>query len=58
MLLEAIRNTNRAYLFDNSGSKEIWVAESTDGKLLKLKTEHLPNWFKKSVWDKINLDKK
>ncbi len=55
LLLDAIRNTNRAYLFDNSGSKEIWVAEITDGKLLELKTNHLPNWFKSSVWDKINL---
>jgi predicted ABC-type ATPase len=53
LLLDAIRHTNRAYIFDNSESKEILVAEITDGKLLELKTNQLPLWFKKSVWDKL-----
>jgi predicted ABC-type ATPase len=53
LLLDAIRYTNRAYIFDNSSNKEIWVAEITDGKLLELKTNQLPHWFKKAVWDKI-----
>lgn len=53
LLLDAIRYTNRAYIFDNSSSEEILVAEITDGKLLELKTNQLPCWFQQSVWDKI-----
>lgn len=53
LLLDAIRYTNRAYIFDNSSDKEMWIAEITDGKALELKTNQLPQWFKQAVWDKI-----
>lgn len=57
LLFDAIRQTNRAYIFDNSGdSKEgeqTWLAEITDGKQLRLKTDRIPAWFKRSVLDKI-----
>jgi predicted ABC-type ATPase len=41
LLLAAIRQTNRAYLFDNSGENQAqtWVAEITDGRVLELKTD-------------------
>jgi predicted ABC-type ATPase len=58
LLLEAIRHTNRAYVFDNSGDnkdkKHTWLAEITDGVVLELKSEQIPAWFKRSVLDKIN----
>jgi predicted ABC-type ATPase len=58
LLMEAIRHTNRAYVFDNSGDnkdrKHTWLAEITDGKELEMKTDRMPSWFKRSVWDKIN----
>lgn len=51
LLIEAIRHTNRAYVFDNSKHQHIWLAEITDGKTLEMKTDLMPAWFKKSVWD-------
>jgi len=57
-LMDAIRLTNRAYIFDNSGDnadcKHTWLAEITDGKRLELKTERIPAWFKRTVLDKIS----
>ena len=59
LLLDAIRHTNRAYVFDNSRDnrdrKHTWLAEITDGKELEMKTDQVPAWFKRSVLDKINL---
>lgn len=52
LLREAIRYTNRAYIFDNSGQQQVFVAEITDGHSLELKTEKIPNWFKHMVLDK------
>jgi len=55
LLLDAVRHTNRAYLFDNSreGGARLWVAEVTDGRKLELKCDAMPRWFQKSVWEKI-----
>lgn len=57
LLVEAIRHTNRAYIFDNSGDssdrKHTWLAEITEGSKLELKTDKIPSWFKRSVLDKI-----
>lgn len=52
LLREAICYSNRAYIFDNSGQQQIFVAEITDGHTLELRSEKIPNWFKKSVLDK------
>ena len=58
LLMEAIRHTNRAYIFDNSTDNadgtHTWLAEVTDGKTLELKTERIPAWFKRAVMDKIS----
>ena len=56
LLLDAIRHTNRAYLFDNSrhGGTQLWVAEVTDGHDLELKCDPMPQWFQTAVWSKIN----
>jgi len=57
LLIDAIRLTNRAYVFDNSGDnanqKHTWLAEITDGRILKLQTNRIPAWFKRAVLDKI-----
>jgi len=52
LLREAIRYSNRAYIFDNSGKQQVFVAEITDGHTLELKSEKIPHWFKQSVLDK------
>jgi predicted ABC-type ATPase len=57
LLMEAIKHTNRAYIFDNSTDsadrKLAWVAEITEGQALELKTDRIPPWFKGAVMDKI-----
>ena len=57
LLMEAIKNTNRAYIFDNSTDHAdrtlAWVAEITDGRTLELKTDRIPPWFKRAVLDKL-----
>ena len=57
LLIEAVRHTNRAYIFDNSSNNadgtHTWLAEITDGQILELKTHQVPAWFKHAVLDKI-----
>ncbi len=53
LLIEAIRHTNRAYIFDNSLYRQVWLAEITDGKILELKLNQVPAWFKRFVLDKL-----
>lgn len=55
LLMEAIRHTNRAYVFDNSEHSQArtWLAEITDGLVLEMKTDKMPAWFKHAVLDKI-----
>lgn len=55
LLLPAIYQSNRAYLFDNSrhGGDHLWVAEITDGRDLETKCSPLPRWFQRAVWEKI-----
>ncbi len=60
LLMAAIRHTNRAYIFDNSGNnqKRTWLAEVTEGKMLEIKTDRIPAWFKRSVLEKAGADYK
>jgi len=57
LLMEAIRHTDRAYIFDNSSDnadrRHTWLAEITDGRTLELKADLIPAWFKRAVLDKI-----
>jgi len=55
LLLAAIRYSNRAYLFDNSGEGEerMWIAEVTEGVELEFKTVLIPNWFHRAVLEKV-----
>lgn len=53
LLAGAIRHTDRAYLFDNSGAELIWLAEVEGGTELKMKVEQMPAWFKKAAWDEM-----
>ena len=58
LLMDAIRHSNRAYVFDNSGDskdkEQTWLAEITDGCVLELKSDRIPAWFKRAVLDKIS----
>jgi len=51
LLPDAIRSTNRAFIFDNSSWAEerTWIAAVTDGVNIEMKTERVPNWFDHAV---------
>lgn len=53
LLFDAVRYTNRAYIFDNSGDVHVWLAEITDGEELEMKTDFMTTWFKTALWDKF-----
>ncbi len=53
LLLDAIKQTDRAYIFDNSGEKAILFAEITNGEVIEIKSGRIPFWFRKYVLDKI-----
>lgn len=53
LLLDAIRYTDRAYIFDNSGAASIWLAEVNNGRTLTMQTDQMPAWFKQAVWDRM-----
>lgn len=52
LLWEAVKYTDRAYIFDNSGSDLIWLAEITNAENLEIKNDTAPSWFIKYVLDK------
>lgn len=54
LLVEAVRATHRAYIFDNSTHEHVWVAEITDGHILEMKTGSVPGWFKKFILDRFH----
>jgi len=58
LLMDAIRHTHRAYVFDNSGDssdpRQTWLAEITDGTELELKSDRIPSWFKRAILDKAS----
>lgn len=54
LLSEAIKCTNRTYLFDNSGIEFQWVAEITEGEKIEIKSDNQPLWLKKYVLDKLS----
>lgn len=52
LLLDAIRLTDRCFLFDNSNQLK-WIAEITNGKDVALEREDLPNWFIQYIEEKV-----
>ncbi len=53
LLSQAVSYADRAYIFDNSGSERVWIAEVTDGVGIEMKTDEMPAWFKTALWDKF-----
>ena len=47
-LKDAVKKSNRAYVWDNSGSVSLLIAEITDGSDVEIfDTDKVPNWFVK-----------
>ncbi len=53
LLADAIRASNRAYIFDNSRDEQVWLAEIVEGSAIDVKARSVPHWFQKSVLDKL-----
>lgn len=53
LLMDAVKSTHRAYIFDNSSHRHVWLAEITNGRILEMKSDLMPIWFKKALWDKF-----
>jgi predicted ABC-type ATPase len=53
LLPQAVVHADRAYIFDNSGTERVWVAEVTDGLEIEMKTDEMPAWFKVALWDQF-----
>ncbi len=58
LLMDAVQLTDRAYIFDNTSHECIWLAEVTEDRLLEMKSELIPLWFKDGLWDKFSSLKK
>jgi predicted ABC-type ATPase len=52
LLREAIKYSHRAYIFDNSGNHQLWLAEITDAKTIEIKSDSVPNWFNRYILEK------
>ena len=51
-LKQAVKKTNRAYIWDNSGAASLLIAEITEGEDVKIiDTDKVPNWFVKYLVD-------
>lgn len=53
LLSQAVMHADRAYIFDNSDSDRLWVAEVTEGVEIEMKSNEMPAWFKTALWDKF-----
>jgi predicted ABC-type ATPase len=49
LLPEAIRLSDRAFIFDNSGDAAFWFAEVTSGQDVEYKAATIPDWVQRSV---------
>lgn len=53
LLFPAIKASNRAYIFDNSGESRLFIAEIGDGNKITILSDTIPTWFQQYVLDKI-----
>jgi len=53
-LSEAIRFSDRAYIFDNSEESHVWLAEITSAKEINIKQDSIPQWFQQYVLDALS----
>ena len=47
LLPEAVKYSNRAYIFDNSGRDRLWIAQINNGEEFEFKSDSVPEWVDK-----------
>lgn len=50
-LKEAVKYTDRAYMFDNSTHSYTWICEITNAKNVQMKKDAIPQWLNKYLFD-------
>jgi len=58
LLSEAIKYSNRAYIFDNSTLDRVWLAQINDGVEIEFKSEDIPTWMRYYLIDKLDIRRK
>lgn len=53
LLVDAINLTDRAFVFDNSGKENIWLAEITSGESVEFHCNEIPDWFNRYFLEKL-----
>ncbi len=53
LLVQAVQVSSRAYIFDNSHQEPLLIAEITNGRILEMKTDQMPGWFKRALGNKF-----
>ncbi len=53
LLFDALEQSDRAYIFDNSGTTRAFIAEITDGDTLEFKVNEIPHWVDEAVVQKF-----
>jgi len=43
---EAVKYSNRAYIFDNSSQERLWIAQVDNGKEFEFKSDTFSKWVK------------
>ena len=51
-LSEAVKYSDRAYIFDNSNHERTWICEITDAAEVKIKQESIPDWLNTYLFNK------
>ncbi len=54
LLWEAVRHSDRAFIFDNSSLEIELLAEITNGKILEIRSENIPQWFAAAILNKFH----
>ena len=53
LLLDAIKYSNRAYIFDNSTQDRLWIAQINDSKEFEFKSNSIPEWIDEYLLKKV-----
>ena len=53
LLSEAIKYSDRAYIFDNSSQDKSWLAEVTDGREFQYKSKFVPAWVDRYLFANV-----
>lgn len=51
-LQDAVKLSDRAYIFDNSSYEKTWICEITDGSAVDMKVDIAPKWVYHYLLDK------